>query len=180
MPEIAARGDLALVADHKHVNRKQGDNEKKSFGIEALITDRFGNQISVLLDYIPTNSSNADSTLPLLEMTLERFNLMKAFKESKISFSVDGAMIHTIAVLFDNQGLKPVVSYCQVHNIDNIMKRTVESNLDRHFPNGSELYRDLQRKINAASKDLEQYLKNTEVMPRNRNKVIFFINQSHN
>lgn len=171
LPEIAAHGDLALVADHKHVNKKQGDHQKKSFGIAAIITDRFGNEVSVFLEYIPTDSSAAVENLPHLQATLVKYNLMKAFRESKISFSVDGAMIKTIVDLFANEGLQPIVSYCQVHNVDNIMKRTVEANLDQHLPNGSEQYRNLQTKINAAVKDLEDYLKNKEVMPRNKNKV---------
>ena len=171
LPEIAANGDLALVCDHKHVNKKQGDAEKKSYGIVAIITDRFGCQFSIILEYIPTNSSAADQNLPHLQAMLTKYNLMKAFRESKISFSVDGAMVKTIVDLFENEGLKPFVSYCQVHNLDNIMKRTVEHNLDQHLPNGSEQYRNLQRKINAACKDLEDHLKNKIVMPRNKNKV---------
>lgn len=172
MPEIAAHGDLALVADHKHVHRKQGDSEKKSFGIKALVSDRNGNQISVLLEYIPMNSSAAEENVPHLQAALVKYNLIKAFRESKISFSVDGAMIKTIVDLFAKENLEPIVTYCQVHNLDNIMKRTVEANLDQHLANGSEQYRNLQRKINAAVKDLEDFLKNKVVMPRNKNKVI--------
>ena len=163
-----------MVGDHKHVHGKQGDSEKKSFGISALITDRNGTQTSVLLDYIPTDSSSAEVTAPMIESTLIKFNLMKAFKESKISFSVDGAMIKTIVDLFAKQGLEPIVTYCQVHNIDNIMKRTVEHNIDEYLTNGAEKYRMIQRKISAASKELEPYLKNKEVSPRNKNKVIKF------
>ena len=172
MPELADRGDVSMAGDHKHVHRKQGDPEKKSFGISALIADPYGYQLSVLLEYIPTNSSSAAVTMPMIEATLIKFNLMKAFKESKISFSVDGAMIKTIVDLFEKQGLQPIVTYCQVHNIDNIMKRTVEHNIDEYLTNGAEQYRTIQRKISAASKELEQYLKNTEVSARNKNKVI--------
>ena len=165
---------MSIILDHKHINLKQGDKEVKALGISALITDSSGVQQSLMLDYIPTNSSTAELTTPMLKEILIRFNLLESFKQSKISFSVDGAMLKTVIDLFRDQEMEwPVVTYCQTHNQDNLMKRTVKFNLDEYLPGGSQKFDDLQKLITAAIKDLDTHLRNRPISPGIRNKVIF-------
>ena len=97
----------------------------KAFGVSALITDNTtGVQVSVLLDFIPTDFSTAELTTPMLNAILVRYNLLDAFKASKIAFSVDSLMVKTVTDLFRQYELEmPIVTYCQTHNNSNIMKR---------------------------------------------------------
>ena len=169
---MASKGDLAIVTDHKHINMKQGDLEIKALGISALITDPGGVQHSILLAYIPTNSSEAELTTPMLDEILTRFDLMKAFEESKISFSIDGGMIKAVTDLFRNHEMTmPIITYCQTHNTNNVMKRTVKKNLNEYLPGGTERFEDLQKLISAMAKEIGPLLRNHEVSPGIRNKV---------
>lgn len=113
---LAEFGEVAIVCDHKFINKKQGDDSPKALGISALITDAYGVQTDILLAYIPVNSSTNLFTVPLLEEVLMEFQLWDAFKKSKIAFSVDYAMSMTVNQLFRNNGLEPLVTICQVSN----------------------------------------------------------------
>ena len=111
---MADYGEVAIICDFKHINHKQGDDSPKALGITALITDSYGTQTPILLEYIPCETSTDVFTVPLLAQTLNKFGLLQAFKESKISFSCDGGMQSTINHLFRDYDLEPLVTSCQV------------------------------------------------------------------
>ena len=165
-----------MVLDHKHILNKQGDKESKCLGVSAVIPDRFGNQISVLLKYLPCNSSSADNTVPFLEELLVEFELTKQFQRGKISMSCDGAMVKTVKDLFElkiDEGGQGLYTYCNVHNLDNLMKRTVLHLLDEYLPGGTDMYKDIQTHISGCSKALGFDFNNMEVSPVIKNKVCF-------
>lgn len=114
LKELAALGEVSIVIDHKHIHRKQGDDSPKALGISAIITDRNGVQTSILLAYEPVESGTNALTVSLLQEILMKFGLWECFKESKIAFSCDGGMVNTINQLFRNEGLEPLVNFCQV------------------------------------------------------------------
>ena len=51
LPALADKCELQLVADHRHNGSMQGDVEKKTFGIAAVINDINGAKVSILLEY---------------------------------------------------------------------------------------------------------------------------------
>ena len=172
LPLLAERGEVSLVTDHKSVIRKQGDRETKCLGLIALVTDKNGVQDSVLLDYLPTNFSNMDQTVPMLNEIMMRFGLMPAFLKAKIPFSIDGAMVPIIKKLFRSHHLTlQLYTYCHAHNLDNIIKRMVLNLLDEYLDNGTKIYKSLQSKITSIANTFDHLLKNTDVHPINKNKV---------
>lgn len=177
LPLLAEWGELSLVLDHKHIHNKQGDREAKCFGFSAVVPDRFRVQHSVLLDYIPCNSSSADQNIPLLNELLVKFNLVEQFKKGRISMSCDGAMVKTVTDLFRQhvgEGGEGIYTFCQVHNLDNMIKRTVLILLDEYMPDGSALYKDLQTHINDCSKALGDEFNQMEVSAAIKYKVSIF------
>ena len=177
LPLLAEWGELALTMDHKHIFNKQGDKEAKCLGVAAVVPDRYRNQHSVILDYIPCNSSSADNTIPLLNDILVKFGLSDQFKKGKISISCDGGMVKTVKDLFEmhiQEGGQGLYTFCNVHNLDNMMKRTVLNLLDEYLLDGTDMYKDIQSHISNCSKALGLDFNNMEVSPAIRNKVRVF------
>ena len=81
---LAEFGEVAIVCDHKFINKKQGDDSPKALGISALITDAYGVQTDILLAYIPVNSSTNLFTVPLLEEVLMEFQLWDSFRNPRL------------------------------------------------------------------------------------------------
>ena len=180
MPLLAEWGELALTTDHKHIFNKQGDEEAKCLGVAAVVPVRHRNQHSVILDYIPCNSSTADNTIPLLNDVLVKFGLLDQFKKGKISVSCDGAMVKTVKDLFEmhiEEGGQGLYTFCNVHNLDNLMKRTVLNLLDEYLPCGTNMYKDIQSHISGCSKALGIDFNNMEVSSAIRNKVRHFLSK---
>ena len=59
-----------------------------------------------------------------------------------------------------------------MHNIDKLMERTLEKNLDEYLENGTKNYKKIQSLITTMSNDWESRLKNQECSPAIKNKVI--------
>ena len=174
LPKLAERGEVSIVTDHKSIIRKQGDIESKALGVSAIITDRNGVQTSILLAYIPTNHSNMDLTVPMLNEVLLKFGLMPSFLKAKIPFSIDGAMVPVIKALFRSHSLSlSLYTYCHVHNLDNVIKRSVLNLLDEYLTDGTQIYKALQSKITSVATAFDHLLRNREVHPINKNKVNF-------
>ena len=179
LPKLAAWGEVALVTDHKHIFKKQGDKESKCLGISAVVSDRYGYQTPVILDYIPCESSASELTVPLLKQVLTNFDLDKPFKKGKISISCDGAMVKTARDLFrsyqndDDDEMNGVYTFCNVHNLNCIVKRLVFSLLDEYLTGGTAMYKEIQTKITACSNALGSEFNNMEVSPAIKNKVLW-------
>ena len=75
---LAEEGLLTITCDHKHVGNTQGDDEKKVFGIEVMITDRTGRKhkkVGILLEYIPTDDATMITNNNLLTAFLKDWGL---------------------------------------------------------------------------------------------------------
>ena len=88
------------------------------------------------MSFSPTNDCRKDITKEYLITVMKKWNLYEAFKENKITFSVDGALYTYTRELYTDLNLIPRVNICAPHNFGNISDRSLDQNLVTYWPGG--------------------------------------------
>ena len=74
--------------------------------------------------------------MAIMDEFLNEWNLMDAFKQNKITFSVDCCLFTTARDLFTKKDLIPRVNICVPHNFGRNSKRSMNENLVNYWPDG--------------------------------------------
>lgn len=93
-----------------------GDNETKSLGIIAILSDHDGIQEPMMLEYKAVQDSTNETTVAEIWKCLNKYGLTETFKAGKIAVSCDGGMEPAIRSMFANSLVTPEINICIVHS----------------------------------------------------------------
>ena len=84
LPILAKKGCLSFQLDHKHIHKRQGDNESKALGFVAVVASEDGSREVFTLGYLATDDATDNETIKLVKDCLEDYDLMDSFKKLEI------------------------------------------------------------------------------------------------
>ena len=169
LPILAKTGCVSLQLDHKHIHKRQGDDESKALGLLAIVASEDGTRQPFTLGYLATDDATNRETVKLVKDCLEDYDLLESFKRLEIPITTDCALRTAMETLFKEYQLPEQSAICTCHNLGNLGKRCV-SNLPKYLPESKNLLEQLKINLDVG-RSLDNYFKTLEVNQLDRHHI---------
>ena len=169
LPILAKKGCVSFQLDHKHIHKRQGDDESKALGFVAVVASEDGSREVFTLGYLATDDATDNETIKLVKDCLEDYDLMDSFKKLEIPLTTDCGLRTAMEKLFREYDLPEQLAICSCHNLGNLGKRCVQ-NLPKYLNDSKNMLDQLKTNI-AVGRSLDNYFKKLKVNPLDRHHI---------
>ena len=121
LPILAKNGCVSFQLDHKHIHKRQGDDESKALGFVAVVASEDGSREAFTLGYLATDDASDKETTDLVKDCLEDYNLWEPFKKLQMPFTTDCGLRTAMESLFKENNLPEQLAICTCHNLGNFL-----------------------------------------------------------